>query len=117
MKPEQVPAADVAQLINACDMPVLADRARSEQTARSVLADILTRHGQSSPSGLPPFSGDDPTCVKCGKAGARTNYRPPLDTVADLWDPDRFPVKGEYLERKCRRCDYAWPEATVTTIS
>lgn len=55
---------------------------------------------------LPPFSGDDSLCRKCGEQGATTR-----------WVPRGFfgvhGARGECLERACRRCDYAWAEATV----
>ncbi len=66
---------------------------------------------------LPPFSGDRPTCAKCGHVGARTRYRHQLDpsdlighhlqgcTVADR--------NQERLCRDCQRCDHHWDEATA----
>lgn len=35
---------------------------------------------------LPPFSGDEPTCIKCGYAGARTEYRA-LGTCEHTFQP------------------------------
>lgn len=53
---------------------------------------------------LPPFSGDDPTCPKCGNVGASTEFSE-RNTTNGLW--------GERLVRACRRCDFTWEEATV----
>lgn len=64
------------------------------------------------PETLPPFSGDKPTCVKCGHAGALTRYRARQAIVLGPGDFDRL-TDAEHLERKCRRCDYRWVEATV----
>lgn len=58
---------------------------------------------------LPPFSGDEATCVKCGQEGAATFYRakgePRPRTLAFGGGPP------ERLERQCLRCDYVWDEA------
>jgi hypothetical protein len=57
-------------------------------------------------SDLPPFSGDDVRCPKCGNEGASTEWVPPLFIGSSG-------VRGECLERQCRRCSYAWGEATA----
>lgn len=58
---------------------------------------------------LPPYSGDDATCIKCSNVGARTTYRrfgePGYGQVGVAAN---FP---ERLERECNRCDYRWNEA------
>lgn len=58
---------------------------------------------------LPPFSGDEPTCIKCGHSGAYTEYKaagePRSDGLGGLGLPER-------LERRCARCDFTWDEAT-----
>ena len=54
---------------------------------------------------LPPFSGDDVACRKCGERGAFTQY------VDDPIDQD------EYLVRDCRRCDHRWFEACVNNAA
>ncbi|MGA4989931.1 hypothetical protein [Nonomuraea bangladeshensis] len=54
---------------------------------------------------LPPFSGDSPTCPKCGNVGAYTKHRSGRDPFASH--------PGEHLERSCTRCGYEWAEATV----
>lgn len=63
---------------------------------------------------LPPFSGDNPTCPKCGNTRALTAFLPYGQCVygggQDLiigFDPN------ERLHRECTRCGYAWDEATV----
>ena len=55
---------------------------------------------------LPPFSGDDTRCPKCGNGGASTTWIAP-----GFVSPEGVP--GECLKRECRRCDYLWAEATV----
>jgi hypothetical protein len=57
-------------------------------------------------SDLPPFSGDDTKCPKCGNEGCSTRWVPPGFTGPGG-------TRGECLERQCGRCDYAWAEATV----
>ncbi|MGW5636446.1 hypothetical protein [Streptomyces sp. NPDC003832] len=62
---------------------------------------------------LPPFSGDETKCVKCGNVGAYTNYRKKGEP-----SPGRIAVGAgppERLDRVCARCDYTWPEACVPT--
>lgn len=65
-------------------------------------------------STLPPFSGDDPTCAKCGHVGARTEYR---DVGSCEHRAGPAVVLGwesnQRLHRECRRCDYAWDEAVI----
>lgn len=60
----------------------------------------------------PPFSGDDPTCVKCGHEGASTLYlahgrciHAPGPEIAIGFEPN------ERLHRECGRCGYQWDEA------
>ena len=65
-----------------------------------------------SDSVFPPFSGDDPTCPKCGNVGATTRY---LD-VGECQHTAGLVLgvhANERLHRECRRCDYAWDEATL----
>ncbi|MFD6968351.1 hypothetical protein [Streptomyces sp. NPDC059949] len=64
---------------------------------------------------LPPFSGDEPTCAKCGYAGARTEYLPfgdcahePGARVTIGW------TANERLHRECQRCGHQWDEAVVS---
>lgn len=61
---------------------------------------------------LPPFSGDDPTCPKCGNVGATVKFM----ALGDCVHESRLTLglhRNERLHRECRRCDYAWDEATV----
>ncbi|MFJ1865515.1 hypothetical protein ACIOD1_12870 [Streptomyces sp. NPDC088097] len=62
---------------------------------------------------LPPFSGDEPTCGKCGWTGASTEYLPMGDCVHG--PGDRSVTLGwtanERLHRECQRCRYQWDEA------
>lgn len=64
---------------------------------------------------LPPFSGDEPTCAKCGRVGARTEYLSMGDCVHG--PGDRGVTLGwdvnERLHRECERCGYQWDEAVV----
>jgi hypothetical protein len=53
---------------------------------------------------FPPFSGDDPTCVKCANVGASTEFSEQCKTTG-LW--------GDRLVRQCLRCGFSWDEATV----
>ncbi len=64
---------------------------------------------------LPPFSGDNPTCPKCGNEGASTTwmaYGRIDDERITLGNPDLWP---ERLHRECRRCSYSWGEAIVSS--
>jgi ribosomal protein S27AE len=63
---------------------------------------------------LPPFSGDRPTCPKCGNVGARTEYVSPslrCSHPGEVRSP--YALTTERLHRECGRCDYAWDEATI----
>lgn len=63
---------------------------------------------------LPPFSGDKPTCPKCGNIGARVEY---FSTSLQCSHPGEmrspYAPLSERLHRECHRCDYAWDEATI----
>jgi hypothetical protein len=67
---------------------------------------------------LPPFSGDEPTCLKCGYAGARTEFLTMGDCVHG--PGDRGVTLGwnvnERLHRECQRCQYQWDEAIVEPV-
>jgi len=61
---------------------------------------------------LPPFSGDDTRCAKCGNTKASTRYRADGDrSLGDFFNPTR----SERLDRACVRCRYAWSEAITDT--
>lgn len=55
---------------------------------------------------LPPFSGDEPRCVKCGNEGAFTEWKP-AETLGTAV------LRDERLRRRCMRCDFGWDEAIV----
>jgi hypothetical protein len=54
----------------------------------------------------PPFSGDEPRCIKCGNEEALTEWKPAEKLGGAL-------LKEERLRRCCARCDYEWNEAVV----
>lgn len=54
----------------------------------------------------PPFSGDEPRCIKCGNEGAFTVWKPAEKLGGAI-------LKEERLRRSCTRCDYGWDEAIV----
>ena len=54
----------------------------------------------------PPFSGDEPRCIKCGNEGAFTEWKPREKLGGAV-------LREERLRRRCSRCDYGWDEATV----
>lgn len=60
---------------------------------------------------LPAFSGDDPTCPKCGNEGASTRYV----TGRDPFGCRTCPVK-EHFHRECTRCGFVWVEAIVPSF-
>ncbi|MEV7805029.1 hypothetical protein AB0O28_18970 [Microbispora sp. NPDC088329] len=61
---------------------------------------------------LPPYSGEDVTCPKCGNEGASTRFLPygtcahGTETLVTGWEPN------ERLHRECTRCGHAWDEQT-----
>jgi hypothetical protein len=63
---------------------------------------------------LPPFSGDDTTCAKCGNKEAFTSYRERGTCLHDTAGGVYGFALNERLHRQCTHCDYAWDEATVT---
>lgn len=82
--------------------------AREEQPMNDALA-IKRPEGP-----LPPFSGDTPTCPKCGNEDASTTFKAYGDCIGGA---DHTLVHGwhenERLCRQCRRCGYSWDEATI----
>jgi hypothetical protein len=67
---------------------------------------------------LPPFSGDDPKCAKCGNSGASTEYRAYGTCIHGSGPETSIGFEAnERLHRECRRCDYAWDEATTGAAS
>lgn len=58
---------------------------------------------------LPPFSGDRPTCGKCGHHDATVKHTPVIPmTLCRAVTPTGMP---ERLCRDCQRCGYHWDEA------
>jgi len=72
----------------------------------------------SSPSALPPFSGDGSLCPKCLYPDARTYYRPAAGHVLVLREFNGVTKPcgplPERLQRECSRCDFSWDEALAT---
>ncbi len=64
---------------------------------------------------LPPYSGADATCVKCGNVGATTSYRHASEPVPDPLHPDVLvrAAGQEQLGRRCMTCGYEWAEAVI----
>ncbi|MFH8792230.1 hypothetical protein [Streptomyces sp. NPDC017941] len=60
---------------------------------------------------LPPYSGNNPTCIKCAHTGAATRHRAAGEHGSDDLATYGPSDKGERLERECDRCDYVWDEA------
>lgn len=62
---------------------------------------------------LPPYSGDNTTCVKCGFDQAHTEYQPtaPAVLLIDRYGNHQRGPLPERLQRRCNRCDYTWDEA------
>ena len=59
---------------------------------------------------LSPFSGDRPTCAKCGHTVAAVSYTPDQEACGRL---SRLAAvdAAERLCRTCQRCGYHWDEA------
>lgn len=65
------------------------------------------------PEPLPPFSGDDPRCAKCGNKGAYTSYMA-TGRCMHQWPYDVIGFSpNERLHRECSRCGHQWDEATI----
>ncbi|MCX4540474.1 hypothetical protein [Streptomyces sp. NBC_01565] len=68
-------------------------------------------------SSVPPYSGDEPTCIKCGNAGARTEYLAYGETVPGLTGNVTISfAPNERLQRECQRCGFQWDEAIVEPV-
>jgi hypothetical protein len=64
---------------------------------------------------LPSFSGDRPTCTKCGHNAATCTYRDfKTSTPVRLLNMAVYDGLTECLIRTCQRCGYQWDEATAT---
>jgi len=67
-------------------------------------------------TGLPPFSGNEPTCAKCGWDEAGTDYI----EAGSCTHPHGAGVNvvvgftpNPRLHRECTRCSYMWDEASA----
>ncbi|WP_433341656.1 hypothetical protein [Streptomyces sp. CA-253872] len=69
-----------------------------------------------APSPLPPYTGEEGRCRKCGATCARTQYQPAASARQLLYDDNGRPRRGplpERLERECVTCEYQWDEAVL----
>ncbi|MFJ3249146.1 hypothetical protein [Streptomyces sp. NPDC086782] len=64
---------------------------------------------------LPPFSGDDTECLKCGFTDVGTRYRQPMPVrFTDIFNGRcRSGPLPQRLERQCARCAFQWDEAVI----
>ncbi|MFM9656825.1 hypothetical protein [Streptomyces scabiei] len=69
----------------------------------------------TAPKSYPPFSGEEPTCAKCGREGeAFTQYRAHGECIHGPGLEDFVGYEAnERLHRECARCGYEWDEAIV----
>jgi rubredoxin len=67
---------------------------------------------------LPPYSGLEPVCPKCGWVGATLQYRPARGPLVLPWNPDVLVdvARPERLARHCTSCGYHWDEAPWTRL-
>ncbi|MEW1836912.1 hypothetical protein AB0392_02995 [Nonomuraea angiospora] len=68
---------------------------------------------------LPPFSGLEPTCVKCGWIGATLQFRPARGPLVLPWNHNRVVdvARPERLARHCTSCGFHWDEAPLDAPS
>lgn len=68
---------------------------------------------------LPPYSGREGCCPKCGEDGATTTFHDGPEMKESprgtRWHCERFSLAGEHLCRLCVNCGYNWPEATLNS--
>lgn len=63
---------------------------------------------------LPPYSGEDVQCPKCGHVEATTRHREAGEPRAgEIVFLARAALYPERLERECWSCNFTWDEATV----
>lgn len=62
---------------------------------------------------MPPYSGDDAVCIKCGGSKVETAWRAQDEARPGSWAQvvRHVPGQPERLERACGRCGYVWEEA------
>jgi len=72
-----------------------------------------TEQAPKTTEALPPYTGPDVVCVKCGHEGAFTTYRAAGQCLHDQVGTVLGFHPNERLHRQCARCDYAWDEATI----
>lgn len=63
---------------------------------------------------LPPYSGESPTCPKCGHVGANTVYMAWNACVPGTNGHHilvQSTAMNERLHRQCWNCEYQWDEA------
>ncbi|WP_043636960.1 hypothetical protein [Nonomuraea candida] len=67
---------------------------------------------------LPPFSGLEPVCAKCGWIGATLQYRPARGPLVLPWNPDVLVdvARPERLARHCTSCGFGWDEAPLDAL-
>ena len=86
----------------------------SKQVVELIYASLQPMRAARPVPPLPPFSGDDSQCPKCGYIPASVRY---LAHGVCLHAGDLSEVIGlepnERLHRECRRCGYAWCEALM----
>lgn len=60
----------------------------------------------------PDYSGEEPTCPKCQRDGASTEYMPVGRCMhAGRWSQVIGLTANERLHRQCLTCGYSWDEA------
>jgi predicted nucleic-acid-binding Zn-ribbon protein len=64
---------------------------------------------------LPPYSGPEPTCPKCGNEGAATEFRALGECLHETGEQVHTFARNERLHRTCYRCGHQWDEATTDT--
>ena len=70
---------------------------------------------------LPPYTGENGRCAKCGSTSARTRYQARLDPSAriqhELRNVPMHDPEQERLCRECERCHFHWDEAVAAPQS
>ncbi|GAA4229449.1 ribosomal protein S27AE [Streptosporangium album] len=68
---------------------------------------------------MPPYSGLEPTCPKCGWIGASLQYREARGPIALPWNTAYVVdvARPERLARHCQSCGFHWDEAPLDAPS